>query len=304
VTLVVGDEEFLVARAVQRAVNAAVAGGDPAGVHDVAAADLTAAELLELTSPSLFGEARIVVVRSAQDAAKDLAAALVDLAAAGDESVGLVVAHAGGAKGKALLEGMKGAGAQVVEVMKIRSQRDREQFVLDEIAAAGGAIDRDAAADLVASIGADLRELATACTQLVADCGSRVHVDHVGAYYRGRAESTGFAVADRACEGDVAAALETLRWAFATHRHPRFRLVPARRSSAWQARRHAPLRHARRRAARSRAGEDDELLRRAGHGDVLIDRAFDADAPRRRVDQHDEVELQPLRQLRRQPPDA
>ena len=39
VTLVVGDEEFLVARAVQRAVNAAVAGGDAAGVHDVAAVD-------------------------------------------------------------------------------------------------------------------------------------------------------------------------------------------------------------------------------------------------------------------------
>jgi len=216
VTLVVGDEEFLVARAVQRAVNAAVAGGDPSGVHDVAAVDLTAAELLELTSPSLFGEARIVVVRSAQDAAKDVAAAIVSLAGSGDDSVGLVVSHAGGAKGKALLESLKGAGARVVEVAKVRSQRDREQFVADEIAAVGGSIDRDAAVDLVASIGADLRELATACTQLVADCGNRVSAANVAAYYRGRAESTGFAVADRACEGDVASALETLRWAFAT----------------------------------------------------------------------------------------
>jgi len=216
VTLVVGDEEFLVARAVQRAVNAAVAGGDSAGVHDVAAVDLTAAELIELTSPSLFGEARIVVVRAAQDAPKEVAAAIVGLAESADASIGLVVAHAGGAKGKALVESLKGAGARVVEVMKIRSQRDREQFVQDEIAGAGGSIDRDAAADLVASIGADLRELATACTQLVADCGSHVTAEHVGAYYRGRAESTGFAVADRACEGDVAAALETLRWAFAT----------------------------------------------------------------------------------------
>jgi DNA polymerase III subunit delta len=216
VTLVVGDEEFLVARAVQRAVNAAVAGGDSAGVHDVAAVDLTAAELIELTSPSLFGEARIVVVRAAQDAPKEVATAIVGLAESADASIGLVVAHAGGAKGKALVESLKGAGARVVEVMKIRSQRDREQFVQDEIAGAGGSIDRDAAADLVASIGADLRELATACTQLVADCGSHVTAEHVGAYYRGRAESTGFAVADRACEGDVAAALETLRWAFAT----------------------------------------------------------------------------------------
>jgi DNA polymerase III subunit delta len=39
-------------------------------------------------------------------------------------------------------------------------------------------------------------------------------------YYRGRAESTGFAVADRAVEGDLTAAFETLRWAFATGLDP------------------------------------------------------------------------------------
>jgi DNA polymerase-3 subunit delta len=34
-----------------------------------------------------------------------------------------------------------------------------------------------------------------------------VTAEHVAAYFRGRAESTGFAVADRAVEGEVAAAL-------------------------------------------------------------------------------------------------
>jgi len=72
----------------------------------------------------------------------------------------------------------------------------------------------------VASIGTDLRELATACAQLVTDVGPKVGPDEVAAYYRGRAESTGFAVADRAVEGDVGAALETLRWAFATGMDP------------------------------------------------------------------------------------
>jgi DNA polymerase-3 subunit delta len=92
--------------------------------------------------------------------------------------------------------------------------------VTGEVREAGGSIDRDAAADLVASIGTDLRELSTACAQLVADVGPRVSSQQVAAYYRGRAESTGFAVADRAVEGDVAAALETLRWAFATGTDP------------------------------------------------------------------------------------
>ena len=35
-------------------------------------------------------------------------------------------------------------------------------------------------------------------------------------YYRGRAEATGFTVADRAVEGHLAQAIEQLRWALAT----------------------------------------------------------------------------------------
>jgi len=221
VTLVVGDEELLVARAVSRAVQAAVtAGGAGAEVHDVNAAELVPDELAELVSPSLFSDARVVVVRAAQDASKETTAALVALADDGDEDVALVVVHAGGAKGKAVVEGLKGAGARVVDAPRVKSQRDREEFVAREVREAGGTIDRDAAADLVASIGADLRELSTACVQLVADIGPHVAADDVAAYYRGRAESTGFAVADRAVEGDVAAALETLRWAFATGTDP------------------------------------------------------------------------------------
>lgn len=212
--LILGDEEFLVARAVQRLVNASA--GPDVAVHDVAAADLTPEELAEIASPSLFGDVRLVVVRSAQDAGKDVAAALVALAGDPDDELRLVVVHAGGAKGKALAESLKQAGANVLDVPRVRTARDREQFVVDEVAAAGGSIERAAASDLVAALGGDLRELATACTQLASDCGPKIKGEHVAAYYRGRAESTGFAVADRAVEGDVCAALETLRWAFGT----------------------------------------------------------------------------------------
>ncbi|MDQ1697036.1 MAG: polymerase subunit delta [Frankiaceae bacterium] len=217
VTLVVGDEELLVARAVQRAVHAAqVATGGDVTVEDVEAAELTVDELAEMTSPSLFGDGRVVVVRGAHESGKDITAALAAQAATDDVEVTLVVVHPGGGKGKAVVEELKNAGAHVVNAPKVKTVRDREQFVADEVREAGGSIDRDAVIDLVAAIGTDLRELSTACVQLVTDVGPRVGRDHVAAYYRGRAESTGFAVADRAVEGDVAAALETLRWAFAT----------------------------------------------------------------------------------------
>src|SRR5439155_26238706 len=65
------------------------------------------------------------------------------------------------------------------------------------------------------AVGNDLRELAAACSQLVADAGGRVDAAAVTRYHRGRAEVTGFAIADRAVVGDVAGALEALRWALA-----------------------------------------------------------------------------------------
>jgi hypothetical protein len=41
--------------------------------------------------------------------------------------------------------------------------------------------------------------------------------------------------------------------------------------------------------------EDDELLGRSGHRDIAVDRSFDAVAERLRVDEDDQVELEPLR---------
>lgn len=217
VTLVVGDEELLAARAVSEALQPiSSAGGDGPTVREAMAGDLTPDELGELVSPSLFGESRAVIVRAAQDASKELVAALLALATDGLDDVALVVVHAGGSKGRALVEGLRGAGARLVEVPAIKTARDREQFVAAEVRRAGGSIDRDGIAELIATVGTNLRELSIACIQLVADLGPRITVDDVGMHHRGRAESTGYTVADRAVEGDVAAALESLRWALST----------------------------------------------------------------------------------------
>jgi DNA polymerase-3 subunit delta len=223
-TLIVGDEDLLVARAISRALSAAtppVAAGEVApSQQDLEAGDATTAHLAEVLSPSLFAEDRLVVVRGLQDADKEFVAALASFVEAPEPGVTIVAVHAGGVKGKAHLETLKESGAQVIEVNRLKSPRDREQFAVDEVRAAGATIDRVAAADLVGAVGADLREIATACAQLAADVGGQISADEVATYYRGRAESTGFAVADRAVEGDLGAALETLRWAFATGLDP------------------------------------------------------------------------------------
>jgi DNA polymerase-3 subunit delta len=223
-TLVVGDEDLLVARAVTGALAAAASVPDGSEIgtslQHVEAGECTAADLAEMLSPSLFAAERQLVLHDLQVADSDVVAELVRFTESPEPDVTIVAVHAGGVKGKAALEALKGAGANVVEVSRVKSPRDREQFAIDEVRAAGGSLDRDAAADLVGAIGNDLREIATACAQLVADVGGQISSEDVATYYRGRVESTGFAVADRAVEGDLRAALETLRWAFATGLDP------------------------------------------------------------------------------------
>jgi DNA polymerase-3 subunit delta len=213
IVLVSGDEELLVTRAVAQAIEAARAADPGADVREYEAGALSPGEVAEMVSPSLFGGRRLLVVRNGQDAKKDLVAALLAYAKSPDPDVTLVVTHPGAAKGKAFADGLRAAGATVVPAAKLKGQRERVSFVRDEIRRNGGKCTDDAAEALLAAVGNDLRELAAACSQLIADTDGRIGADTVARYYRGRAEVSGFTVADAAMVGDVPGALEALRWA-------------------------------------------------------------------------------------------
>jgi len=225
VTVVVGEEELLVERAVTAAVAAAQASpGEPgdggADVHDVAAAGLPPGDLTALTAPSLFGGGCLVVVRAVQDAGKDLSAELVRLAEAPPPDVTLIVTHSGGARNKALLASLAGTGARRVDCPAIKRFSDRMDFLRAEFSRAGRKADDGGLRALLDAVGNDLRDLAAACSQLAADTSGVIGQETVARYYRGRAEATWFSVADRACEGSLTAALEQLRWALATGTSP------------------------------------------------------------------------------------
>jgi DNA polymerase III subunit delta len=240
VTVIVGEEELLVERAVSAAValasgsaatmtgngadapaadvGAAAAGG--IDVHDVAAAGLAAGELSNLTAPSLFGGNCVLVVRSAQDAGKDLSAELTRLATSPVPDVYLIVTHVGGAKNKALLADLLNAGARRVDCPSIKRFGERMDFLRGEFRQAGRKADDAGLRALLDAVGNDLRDLAAACGQLAADTTGVINQAAVARYYQGRAEATGFSVADKACEGSLADALEQLRWALATGTSP------------------------------------------------------------------------------------
>ncbi|WP_131739892.1 DNA polymerase III subunit delta [Actinomadura roseirufa] len=216
ITLIVGDEELLVERAIGDVV-ASVRAADPdTEVTDLAPGGLEPGRLAELTSPSLFGGGKVLVLRAAQDLGKDLTAEVLKYAKTPADDVALVAVHHGGAKGKALVDGLTKLGARKVTCPKVTKVGERVDFIRAEIRRAGGKISADGARGLLEAVGNDLRELAAACSQLVADTGGKVDDAAVARYYRGRAEVSGFTVADKAIEGQLAEALEQLRWALAT----------------------------------------------------------------------------------------
>lgn len=213
VQLVLGEEELLVERAVEE-VLAQVRADDPtAELRRYRASELTPAELADALSPSLFAEARVIVVQSAHEVGKDLAEAIVAQSADPAEGIVLVVLHAGGARNKALADALRKGGAAVTTCEKVTRHEQRSDFVKAEVRRVGGRIAPAAIGALIEAVGSDLRELSAATSQLVSDTGGTVDEAAVRRYHRGRAESSGFAVADQVVLGDRAGALEALRWA-------------------------------------------------------------------------------------------
>lgn len=214
--LVVGEEELLVERAVRAALDAARKADPTADLTRVQVTDLTPPELAELVSPSLFAEGRVIVLENAQDIGKEVADTVLSYLKVPADGVTLVVVHKGGGRSKAAkdLPGqLKKAGAAVTECAKVTKAGDREAFVRNEVRQAGGKIDAEAVVTLIDAVGTNLRELAAAASQLVSDTDGKVTVEEIRRYHQGKAEVTGFAVAEKAVTGDRAGAMEALRWA-------------------------------------------------------------------------------------------
>ncbi|WP_072802471.1 DNA polymerase III subunit delta [Rhodococcoides yunnanense] len=214
--LVLGDEELLMDRAVASIVGrvrARRSPGEDLPVTKLRAGDASAPELAELLSPSLFAEDRVVVLESAAEAGKDAVALVLDAAADPPEGAVLVIMHTGGGRAKAMVGALQKSGAVTHECAKLTKASERVDFVKSEFTRAGVRVSGDVVEAVVESVGSELRELAAACSQLVADTGGKVDVAAVRRYYSGKAEVSGFDVAEKAVAGDRPGALEALRWA-------------------------------------------------------------------------------------------
>ena len=215
-TLITGPQEFLADRAVAVIVAAARAADPSVEVCDLAPDALAPGAFAELVSPSLFGSAKVVVLRDVQDLEAGQAEAVKRYLADPADEIVLVLTHPGGVKGKALLDAVRKFKPEEVDCPKLAKPADRAAFVRNEFRQAKRKI-TDEAAQLVAdAVGSDLRELAAAAGQLISDTEGVVDEDVVGRYYTGQAEASGFTIADLVLDGRTAEALIQLRFALDT----------------------------------------------------------------------------------------
>ncbi|MDT5148050.1 MAG: polymerase subunit delta [Mycobacterium sp.] len=216
--LVLGDEELLVERAVADVLRSArqragTASSSDIPVNRMRAGDVSTYELAELLSPSLFADERVVVLEAAGEAGKEAAAMIASAAADLPPGTALVVVHSGGGRAKALASELQSLGAVVHPCAKITKPSERIDFVRKEFRALRTKVDEETVAALLDAVGSDVRELASACSQLVADTAGAVDAAAVRRYHSGKAEVKGFDIADKAVAGDVEGAAEALRWA-------------------------------------------------------------------------------------------
>ncbi|MDK7741245.1 DNA polymerase III subunit delta [Helcobacillus massiliensis] len=220
VVLLTGREPLLLQRAADR-LRTLVREKDPeVEIHDLQAGDTTPGELRQVTAPSLFGDARFVLIDNLGRANDQLLDALIDYVQQPEDGVTLVLRHGGEQRGKKLLDTIRKSGAPWVKADPIKKLNDKHAFTLSEFSRARRRIATDAVHALVDAFGSDLAELAATCQQLLSDTqpepgeeAGPITLRDVEALTAGRVETTAFAVADAAIGGKEREALALLRHA-------------------------------------------------------------------------------------------
>lgn len=222
VTLLKGSEGYFVDAATERLRHLAV-DRDPNVELLWVDASIYEPNMLQVwTSPSLFDERRHIVV-DAVDATND--AFLTDMidhlnTMGGDADTTIVLRHQRGTRGKRLLDLIAKKKLPIIACDPLKRDSDKVDFAAGMFRAARRDASPEAVRALVEATGSDLRELASACRQLLADTTGRITPEVVATYYGGRVEATGFKVADAAIEGNAPRAVTLLRHALATGLDP------------------------------------------------------------------------------------
>ena len=222
VVLVSGTEDFLADRAI-RLLRDTLRLEDPnLEVSDIEADQYGPGELITLASPSLFAEPRLIRATGVEKCTDAFISEVLEYLQAPADDAYLILRHAGGVRGKKLLDAIRGGLGGGIEITctELKKESEKTDFAAAEFAAAGRRVTGNAIRALVSAFAEDLAELAAACQQLLADASDEITEMTVEKYYSGRVETNAFKVADAAIAGRRGEALVLLRHALAAGADP------------------------------------------------------------------------------------
>jgi DNA polymerase III subunit delta len=222
VILVSGTEGFLADRAIRRLRDTLKAEDPSLEISDIEADGYAPGELLTLASPSLFDDPRLIRVEKVEKCTDAFIAEALEYLASPADGTYLVLRHAGGVRGKKLLDAIRGGLGGGVEVVCAELKKDTEKydFAAAEFADRNRKVTAAALRALTSAFSDDLAELASACQQLLEDASDEITDVTVEKYYSGRVETNAFKVADAAIAGRHGEALVLLRHALASGADP------------------------------------------------------------------------------------
>lgn len=223
IVLVSGPEEVCAERAIAGIRDFLRAEDASLEVSDLRADDYASGSLLALTSPSLFGEPRLVRVSGVEKCSDSFLTEALAYLDAPQDGATVVLRHTGSSvRGKKLLDAIRAGQGSGIEIAcpAVKRDSDRFDFAAGEFQSAHRKIAPLALRGLVGAFTDDLTELAAACQQLIADVPGDITEQIVERYYGGRVETSAFTVADTAIAGRYGDALVALRQALASGADP------------------------------------------------------------------------------------
>jgi DNA polymerase-3 subunit delta len=216
--LIQGSEVLLADRVITNIISS----NSTAHVLNLDAQEIELGVITDALAPSLFGDKRIVVIKEIQELVAACSEEILEYLHNQDDNLILVLWHKGGVKGKGLIDKFKKYNPDIIMAEAIKKDSDKAEFIRNEFKALDRKFTLGAVQALINSLGSDLLELGSACSQLASDVALQkvIDEDDVAKYQQGRVESTGFDVADVVLDGKTAEALITLRNALSTGTDP------------------------------------------------------------------------------------
>ena len=217
--LILGSEAALADRA--QAKLTAQLKDESAEITTIFSGDALLGDISDALAPSLFSERRALIIKDLQDLPEDSKEEVTRYLSQPDALTTIIFIHKGGVKGKALLDTIKKVKPEIIACEPLKREAEKEAFVKDLFLDSGRKASPGAVAALVGALGADMRELQQAVSQIALDSPAGV-IDEamVDKYHQGRVETTGFDVADATVDGNLPVALISLRSAIETGTDP------------------------------------------------------------------------------------